>query len=75
MKSHEKREIPVKAGKLAGISAEKHGPNPNGQNGKPFSLYPHTLDEVVQKMLATPPPNYQPKAAKKSTAKEIAKKR
>src|SRR5438128_1152226 len=25
-------------------------PNPAGREGKPFSLYPHTLDEVVQKM-------------------------
>jgi hypothetical protein len=31
-------------------------PNPAGRGGKPFSLYPHSFDEVVDKMLSTPPP-------------------
>jgi len=34
-------------------------PNPHGREGKPISLYPHTFDEIVDKMLATPPPPKQ----------------
>jgi len=40
-------------------------PNPAGREGKPFSLYPRTFDEVVQKMLTTPPPKHEPKPTKR----------
>jgi hypothetical protein len=49
-------------------------PNPAGREGKPFSLYPRTFDEVVQKMLNTPPSKSDPKPAKKS-AKKVPRKR
>ena len=50
-------------------------PNPHGREGKPFSLYPHTFDEVVQKMLNTPPPpKHDPKATKKTSKRKAVKK-
>ena len=50
-------------------------PNPAGKHGKPFSLYPHTFDEVVQKMLNTPPPpKHDPKATKKTSKRKAVKK-
>jgi hypothetical protein len=51
-------------------------PNPAGREAKPFSLYPHTFDEIVDKMLSTPPPpNHETKTAQKSTSKKAGKKR
>ncbi len=48
-------------------------PNPAGREGKPISLYPHTFDEVVQKMLSTPPP---PKAKRgKSKVRRLTSKK
>jgi hypothetical protein len=49
----------------------KEHPNPAGREGKPISLAPHTFEDVVRKMLSTPPP---PKPAKKPTKKPIRKK-
>ncbi len=48
-------------------------PNPAGREGKPFSLYPHTLDEVVKKMLTTPPPDRETSKRKKKTVKRRPK--
>jgi len=48
-------------------------PNPAGREGKPFSLYPHTFDEVVQKMLTTPPPKHKAKPAR--TKKKVSRKK
>jgi hypothetical protein len=45
-------------------------PNPAGRGGKPFSLYPHSFDEVVDKMLSTPPP---PKDETKAAIKRSRK--
>jgi hypothetical protein len=54
----------------------RNNPNPAGREGKPFSLYPHTFDEVVQKMLTTPPPpKHETKTAQKPTSKKASKKR
>jgi len=39
--------------------------NPHGRAGKPISVYPYTFDEVVDKMLNTPPPKHEPKPAKR----------
>jgi len=50
-------------------------PNPHGREGKPISFYPHTFDEVVKKMLTTPPPSkHQTKPAKKTAQKPSRKK-
>jgi len=50
-------------------------PNPAGREGKPFSLYPHTFDEVVQKMLSTPPPpKHEAKPTRKPTKRVSRKK-
>jgi hypothetical protein len=48
--------------------------NPAGREGKPISLYPHSFDEVVRKMLATPPPKADLKPERK-TPKKATKKR
>jgi hypothetical protein len=46
------------------MKEERQHPNPNGKEGKPFSLAPLTFDEAVRKMLSTQPPKPEPKAAK-----------
>lgn len=38
--------------------------NPAGKHGKPITLAPLTFEEAVKKMLSTPPPKPEPKAAK-----------
>jgi len=50
-------------------------PNPAGKHGKPFSLYPHTFDEVVQKMLSTPLPSKQSAKPTKKAAKKVSRKK
>jgi hypothetical protein len=47
-------------------------PNPAGRGGKPFSLYPHSFDEVVDKMLSTPPP---PKDEKRKESEPLRKRK
>lgn len=49
-------------------------PNPAGRSGKPFCLYPHSFDEVVDKMLSTPPPPKDEKPAKPRARKASKKK-
>jgi hypothetical protein len=52
-------------------------PNPAGRGGKPFSLYPHSFEEVVDKMLSTPPPPKTDEAkqrSKKTSRKSRAQK-
>jgi hypothetical protein len=49
--------------------------NPAGRGGKPFSLYPHSFDEVVDKMLSTPPPPKTDVEPQKRRAKKTAHKR
>ena len=50
-------------------------PNPAGKRGKPFSLYPHTFDEIVDKMLSTPPPpKHEAKPTRKTAKKTKVKK-
>jgi hypothetical protein len=43
---------------------KRQPPNPAGREGKPISVYPYTFDQIVEKMLATPPPKHEPKPAK-----------
>jgi hypothetical protein len=50
-------------------------PNPHGREGKPFSLYPHTFDEVVEKMLNTPPPPKPQSKTEKKPAKKVSRKK
>lgn len=45
-------------------------PNPNGKKGDPISLAPHTFDDALRKILASPP---EPKAEKKPVKKSRTK--
>jgi hypothetical protein len=38
--------------------------NPTGKNGRPITLAPLTFEEAVKRMLDTPPPKAEAKAAK-----------
>jgi hypothetical protein len=49
-------------------------PNPAGREGKPFSLYPHSFDEVVDKMLSTPPPPKDDREPPRQRAKKTSRK-
>ena len=44
-------------------------PNPNGKHGNPISLAPHTVDEVMRKMLTLPPSPKPDKPTKKKPVK------
>jgi hypothetical protein len=48
---------------------EKHSPNPAGKHGKPFTLAPHSFDDALRKILATPPEPKHEKPAKKKQPK------
>lgn len=47
-------------------------PNPNGKNGKPFSLAPHSFDDALRKILASPP---EPKPERKKAQPKKASKK
>lgn len=47
---------------------EKPNTNPAGKHGKPFTLAPHSFDDAIRKILATPP---EPKADKSKPKKKL----
>jgi hypothetical protein len=46
------------------MKEERNNPNPNGKEGKPFSLAPLSFENAVRKMLSTQPPKAEAKAPK-----------
>jgi hypothetical protein len=54
---------------------KREHPNPAGREGKPFSLHPHTFDEVVRKMVTTPPPPKAEAKPQRKSPKKPAKRR
>jgi hypothetical protein len=50
----------------------KSSPNPAGSKGKPFTLAPHSFEDALRKILATPP---EPKPDKAKPTKKTTKKR
>ncbi|MDX6613230.1 MAG: hypothetical protein QOD75_2416 [Blastocatellia bacterium] len=54
--------------------ATKASPNPSGKTGKPFSLAPHSFEDALRKILATPPePKPAPKARRPTSQKKSDK--
>jgi len=57
---------------LSPEKSSKHNPNPHGKNGNPTSLYPHSFDDALRKILkAGPPPKHEkPDPKKRKRAKK-----
>ena len=58
------------------MKTERHNTNPNGKNGKPFSLAPYSFEDALQKILkATPEPKLEVKPKTQPASKKATKKR